>query len=87
MGKVREELEKRIATGRLPITMTNIEFVMIDENQTLSNAVKEYSSMAGLTIVGFSEDLIKHDPAAYFTDFSASGDILFVNASHPKDII
>ena len=85
---VKEDLEKRIADGRLPITLTNIEFVMLDEHQSFSNVVKEYSPQAGLTIIGFHEDLIKHDPVAFFTDFqSTSGDILFVNASQPKEII
>jgi len=84
--KVKEELKQRIATGRLPITLANIEFVMLDENNTFVHAVREHSFQAGLTIIGFHEDLIKHDPIAFFADFKSTGDILFVNASQPKEI-
>ena len=85
--QVKEELKQRIATGRLPITLTNIEFVMLDENHTFIHAVKEQSYQAGLTIIGFHEDFIKHDPIAFFNDFKSTGDILFVNASQAKEIL
>ncbi|MDR0573510.1 MAG: amino acid permease [Tannerella sp.] len=84
--KIKEDLEKRIAAGRLPITLANIEFVMIDENQSFSDVVEERSSQAGLTIIGFREELIKHEPVTFFTDFKAIGDIFFVNTSTPKEI-
>jgi hypothetical protein len=85
-AKVKEDLEKRIAAGRLPITLANIEFVMLDENQSFSSVVKEHSPQAGLTIIGFHEGHIKHDPVNFFTDFKSTGDILFVNASQPKEM-
>ena len=84
---VKEELGKRIASGRLPITLTNIEFVMIDEEHTFSDMVTKHSSQAGLTILGFHEDRIKYEPVQFFTGFKAMGDILFVNTSQPKEII
>ena len=84
---VKEELEKRIAAGRLPITLTNIEFVMIDEEHTFSDMVTKYSSQAALTILGFHEDRIKHEPVKFFTSFKAIGDILFVHTSQPKEIV
>ena len=85
--KVKEDLKQLIATGRLPITLANIEFIMLDEKNTFNNAVMAHSLQAGLTIIGFHEDLIKHDPTAFFTGFNSTGDILFVNASQPKEII
>jgi hypothetical protein len=84
--KVKEEMKQRIATGRLPITLANIEFVLIDDNQSLYHAIKDHSFQAGLTIIGFNEDHIKHDPIAFFTEYKSTGDILFVNASQPKEI-
>ncbi|MDL2303884.1 amino acid permease [Bacteroides sp. OttesenSCG-928-D19] len=84
---VKEDLEERIATGRLPITMANIEFVMIDEHQSFSDVVETHSSQAGLTIIGFHEEMIKHEPIKFFTDFDAMGDILFVNAASVKEIL
>ena len=84
---VKDNLDERIAAGRLPITLPNVEFIMIDEEHTFSDMVTKHSSQAGLTIIGFHEDRIKHDPVQFFTGFRAMGDILFVNASQPKEII
>jgi hypothetical protein len=83
---VKENLQKRIETGRLPITLTNIEIVTLTEEQKLNDAVCLYSKQAGLTIIGFREEIIKHDAQKFFTDFQGIGDILFVNASHYIEI-
>ena len=85
-SKVETNLKERIAAGRLPVTLTNIEFVMIDEHQTFSNVVETHSSKAALLIIGFHEDFVKHKRTSFFNDFKTNGDILFVNASQPKEI-
>jgi len=85
-AKMKSDLEKRIAAGRLPITLNNIEFVVLDESYSFSDAVKEHSVQAGLTLIGFHEELIIHDPITFFTDFTPIGDILFVNTSQAKEI-
>ena len=85
-GNVKRELEELIATGRLPITLTNIEIITLSGNQTLSEVVTEHSQDAGLTVIGFSEYLIKHGNTEYFTEFSGIGDVLFVNAVESKVI-
>ena len=84
---IKDTLEERIAAGRLPITLVNVEFIMIDEENTFSDMVTKYSSQAGLTIIGFHEDRLKQDPVKFFTDFKATGDILFVNSFKPKKIV
>jgi hypothetical protein len=81
---VKEDLQERIARGRLPITLANIEIVMLSERQTVSNAVITHSKYAGLTLIGFREEIIKHDAKSFFTDFNEIGDILFVNAAQSK---
>jgi hypothetical protein len=83
---VKRELEELIATGRLPITLTNIEIITLSENQTVREAIAEHSQNAGLTIIGFREELIKHGHTNYFTEFNAIGDVLFVNAVQSKKI-
>ena len=85
-SKIKEDLGKKIAAGRLPITLNNIEFVMIDDNNSFSSAVKEHSVQAALTIIGFQEEFNAHDPIPFFSEFKSIGDILFVNASQPKEI-
>jgi hypothetical protein len=84
--EAKKELEERIAAGRLPITLSNIEFVMLDQEHTFRDVVEKYSSQAGLTIIGFHEDLIRHEPATFFSDFKKMGDLFFVNTSTPKEI-
>ncbi|MDR1056543.1 MAG: amino acid permease [Prevotellaceae bacterium] len=82
----QEELKGRIAAGRLPITLANIEIVTLAPGQTISGAVEIHSKNAGLTLIGFREEIIRHDPVKFFTDFKEIGDILFVNSSKSKDI-
>ncbi|MDR3261810.1 MAG: amino acid permease [Tannerella sp.] len=82
----KKELEQRIAAGRLPITLANIEIITLAENQTAGNAVAEQSKYAGLVIIGFREEIIKREPVTFFDDFREIGDVLFVNASQSKEI-
>ncbi|MDR0725173.1 MAG: amino acid permease [Prevotellaceae bacterium] len=84
--ETKKGLEERIAAGRLPITLTNIEIVTFVENQTIGEIITQHSKYAGLTIVGFREEIVKHEPVAFFGDFDEIGDALFVNASMSRNI-
>jgi len=84
--EIKEDIQERIAAGRLPITLANIEIVILKDGQSFSDAVKEHSKHAGLTLIGFREETIRRDSAKLFTDFQDIGDILFVNTSTPKNI-
>jgi amino acid transporter len=83
---VKQNLEERIAIGRLPITLTNIEIVILDEDRHFSDAVTKYSKHAGLTIIGLPDDIGKNEPLTFFNKFEDLGDVLFVNASQDKEI-
>jgi len=83
---MKRELEDLIATGRLPITLTNIEIINLSAYQSLGEAVTEHSRNAGLTIIGFNEYTIKHSHTDYFMEFNDIGDVLFVNAVQSKEI-
>jgi hypothetical protein len=85
--KIKMELEQRIESGRLPITLNNIEIIASAGNQTISDIITTHSRNAGLTIIGFREERIKHQGGEFFNSFSDIGDILFVNASKSKEII
>ncbi|MDR1886782.1 MAG: amino acid permease [Prevotellaceae bacterium] len=82
----KKGLEERIAAGRLPVTLMNIEIVTLVENKTIGDVITEHSKYAGLTIIGFREEIIKHDPVRFFDDFRSIGDVLFVNASLSRNI-
>ncbi|MDR0544679.1 MAG: amino acid permease [Odoribacteraceae bacterium] len=79
-------LGERVSAGRLPITLTNIEIIRLSGEQTVSEAVKERSSRAGLVLIGFREEILRRDAVAFFSSFDAIGDILFVSASSAKEI-
>ncbi|MDR1454492.1 MAG: amino acid permease [Tannerella sp.] len=84
-GETGKSLEQRIADGRLPITLANIEIVAPDGNETFGEAISRRSKYAGLTIVGFGDEIIGHDLATFFNDCRHAGDLLFVNASHLRE--
>ncbi|MDL2265348.1 amino acid permease [Parabacteroides sp. OttesenSCG-928-G21] len=83
---VKEELKERINAGRLPITLANIEIILLGENQNINDVIQANSKHAGLTLVGFREEIIKHEPEKFFGGFQEIGDILFINASQEKEI-
>lgn len=86
-SETRATLEERISAGRLPITLANIEMVMLDVSQTLAEAVSQRSSQAGLAIIGIDNDTLS--PAAlkqYLTSFSGPPDVLFVSAFREVEI-
>jgi hypothetical protein len=83
---VKEGIKERIAAGRLPITLTNIEIMILAGGQTVNEVISIHSRQAGLTIVGFHEDILKYDAMKFFSAFPEMGDILFVNASQSREI-
>ena len=84
---LREELSERIIAGRLPITLANIEIVVVPENYTFHEVVAEHSGNAALTLIGFREEMIKRNAEEFFGQFKEIGDILFINVSHSKEIV
>ena len=82
----KEDIQERIIAGRLPITLANIEIITLKDDQRFSDAVNKHSKHAGLTMIGFREEAIRHDMAKLFSDFQDIGDILFVNTSVSKNI-
>ena len=86
LGEIKDKLRERIAAGRLPITMKNIEIVPVSEHQPLGRVVERNSRLAGLTIFGFPAEIIRHNPVAFFAEFDGLGDVLFVNSMRKKEI-
>ncbi|MCG8410245.1 MAG: amino acid permease [Bacteroidales bacterium] len=75
-----------IRTGRLPISLKNVDFIDFDQSMNLKSLINEKSAKAGLTMIGFRSEQIKHEGQKLFEGFSEMGDILFVNAFKNKDI-
>lgn len=81
----REKLTKIIQSGRLPISPKNIEIIESNDTVNYKDLIAEKSKDAGLTVVGFREEQIKHD-GDIFSGYNELGDILFVNASQLRAI-
>ncbi len=84
--QTKKNLKNLILTGRLPISSKNIEILELDPNVGRKELINKRSSEAGLVIMGFQEDQIKHDFNNVFLGYEQVGNILFVNASVQKEI-
>ena len=86
LSAMKETLLQRITAGRLPATMANIEIVPLSDTLTIGELMQSRSGHAALTISGFPDEVSRHNPISFFTKFDSIGDVLFVNASQPKEI-
>ncbi len=87
--KIEETMEKHqelVATGRLPITSKNINIIPEDPNKNVKEVINEFSADAGLTLIGFRGDLLKHMGEQLFLGYDDLGSVLFVCSHSQKDI-
>lgn len=85
-GNEKEDIKQRISSGRLPISIKNIEMVIMPDEKEIHDMVTAHSHSAALTIVGIPDDVINNKSADFFTAYEDMGDILFVNTTQAKDI-
>jgi amino acid transporter len=83
----RVKLLELIQEGRLPISERNIEILRPEEVKDIKTLVKQYSSDAALTIIGFHSEQIRHAEETVFTGYEEIGDTLFVNARVKQQIL
>ncbi len=76
----RQELFELVMEGRLPISMHNIKFIDYNENINVKELINQKSSNAGLTMIGFLEEQLKHTGEELFKGYDKLGDVLFVSA-------
>jgi len=84
--ETRTQLEELVRTGRLPITSKNIQVLGEMGNQNTRGLINEHSAHAGLTIIGFHSEMLKHEGARIFQGYDEVGNILFVNSHSQKEI-
>jgi len=83
----KKQVLELLETGRLPISQKNIEFIITDEEKSLKSIVNEKSAEAGLTMIGFLTEQIKHEGGEeIFKGYDKISDILFVNAKGKKNL-
>lgn len=86
LEKTRKNIEELLQSGRLPITFKNVEMVTQDEETNIKKIVCEKSAKAGLTIIGFHSDSIKHSGGSLFKGYESIGTTIFVNSVSQKYI-
>ncbi|PHN07407.1 APC family permease [Flavilitoribacter nigricans] len=82
----REQLGKMIAAGQLPIAPKNIQVIPRKPDIDPRTVINEKSKDADLTIVGFRDEVLKHDGVDVFSGYEEIGNTLFVNAAEQKKI-
>ena len=82
----KKQLIEVVKNGRLPISMKNIEFIEMDEDSRPRDIINEKSSKAGLTMIGFLNEQLKHEGEDAFLGYDGIGETLFVNARQEKPL-
>lgn len=86
LDETRNRMNELIQSGRLPITSQNVEMIVQKEDISPKKLINTYSSDAGLTIIGFREEILKHEGEKLFTGYDDVGNLLFVNSCTQKAI-
>jgi hypothetical protein len=74
-------LNKLIDTGRIPISMNNVQKISWEKKKVpYENLVNQYSEGADLVMMGFSLTKLTEQKGEFFTRFGQIKDILFVRA-------
>ncbi len=84
--KIRADLEQLVQSGRLPITSKNIQVISEKPERNARTIINEFSANAGLTIIGFHSELIRHEGPKIFQGYDSLENILFVNSHSQKQI-
>eukprot|EP01029_Cantina_marsupialis_P018775 TRINITY_DN4329_c0_g4_i1.p1 TRINITY_DN4329_c0_g4~~TRINITY_DN4329_c0_g4_i1.p1 ORF type:complete len:741 (-),score=21.25 TRINITY_DN4329_c0_g4_i1:1849-4071(-) len=84
--ETRKQLDDLVVSGRLPISSSNIEIIHEQEDVSAKELINERSADAGLTILGFRGETLKHGGADIFTGYDNLGSMLFINANSKKTI-
>ena len=80
----KKQLIDVVKNGRLPISLKNIEFIKMDEDTRPREIINKRSANAGLTMIGFLNEQLKHEGEKIFMGYEDIGEVLFVNARQEK---
>ena len=84
VDEVRQRLNNLLMLGRLPINPHNIEIIVQEEDVSAKSIINQYSADAGLTILGYHKENIKHEGRQMFEGYDKIGNMLFVNSYSNK---
>lgn len=84
--ETKKDLTDLIKEGRLPIAAKNIEVIIQNQEMNIRETINDKSRDAGLTLIGFRAEHLKHDKTELFKGFDGIGNVLFVSAKDKKII-
>ncbi len=84
--EVRILLEEMMKSGRLPITSQNINIIPLQDDVSSKTVINEHSKDAGLVIIGFLKENLKHEKENLFMGYDDLGTVLFINSHNQKDL-
>ncbi|MDX2444285.1 MAG: hypothetical protein QNK30_10855 [Bacteroidales bacterium] len=84
--ETKKDLTDLIKEGRLPIAAKNIEVIIQNQEMNIRETINDKSKDAGLTLIGFTAEHLKHDKTELFKGFDGIGNVLFVSAKDKKVI-
>ncbi|PKP19326.1 MAG: amino acid permease [Bacteroidetes bacterium HGW-Bacteroidetes-21] len=84
--EAKKQMEELILTGRIPITENNIQIIEDTQEISYKALINEKSKDAGLTIIGFNGENLKHEKSDLFSGYEKTGTILFVNSHNEKEL-
>lgn len=82
----RQKLLELIQAGRIPISPMHIEIIKLDETVSTKKLISDKSADAGLTVVGFRGEQLKHSGEDLFKGYDELGNVLFVNSYKQKEL-
>ncbi len=86
LGETTKRMKELVLTGRLPITEKNIQIIPEELNLSPKTIINNNSAEAGLTLIGFRGDHLRHSGTSIFTGYDKLGNVLFVNSQGQKVI-
>lgn len=84
--EARTRLHEIVNSGRLPISMKNIELIKKSPDLNSKNIINSKSKDAALTVIGFRSEQLKHNGNEVFSGYDEVNDIIFVNAFRKQEL-
>lgn len=84
--KTKKAMDELVLSGRLPISGKNIRLLIQEQNVSTKAIINENSAIAGLTLIGIREELVKKEKEKLFEGYDELGTILFVHSKDQKPI-
>jgi amino acid transporter len=80
IAETRKRREELVVSGRLPITAKNIEVITEQPEVSSKSLINQKSADAGLTLIGFLGETLKHDKEKLFEGYEDVG--IYFSSTH-----